>query len=85
MELHVLPKLGEMPISEIDQIDIRNTLRPIWKTKPDTALKALGRLHLCFRHAAALGLSVDLQAAEKAKLLLGQQYKKVKNIPALSY
>jgi len=85
LELHVLPKLGEMPISEIDQIDIRNTLSPIWKAKPDTAKKALGRLHLCFRHAAALGLTVDLQAAEKAKLLLGQQDKKVKNIPALSW
>ncbi|MEH6647703.1 Arm DNA-binding domain-containing protein [Sulfitobacter sp.] len=29
LELHVLPKLGAMPIAEIDQIDIRNTLRPI--------------------------------------------------------
>ena len=33
LELHVLPKLGKMPVSDIDQIDIRDTLRPIWHTK----------------------------------------------------
>jgi integrase len=85
LELHVLPRLGRVPVAEIDQIDIRDTLRPIWKTKPDTAMKAAGRLHLCIRHAAALGLPVDLQAVEKAKLLLGKQDKKVKNIPAMAW
>ena len=29
LELHVLPKLGKMPVSEIDQRDIRDTLAPI--------------------------------------------------------
>lgn len=30
LQLHVLPKLGKMPVSEIDQRDIRDTLAPIW-------------------------------------------------------
>lgn len=85
LKLHILPRLGRMPVAEIDQIDIRDTLRPIWKTKPDTARKALGRLSLCFRHAAALGLPVDLQAVEKAKLLLGDQNAKVKHIPSMAW
>ena len=41
LELHVLPNLGKVPIAEIDQIDIRDTLKPIWNSKASTAKKAL--------------------------------------------
>ena len=85
LQLHVLPKLGRTPVSQIDQIDIRNTLAPIWHEKADTARKAINRLSIVMRHAAALGLDVDLQATEKAKALLGKQRHKVKNIPALNW
>lgn len=85
LELHVLPKLGKTPVSQIDQRDIRDTLAPIWHTKADTARKAMNRLSICMRHAAALGLDVDLQATEKAKALLGKQRHKPKNIPALHW
>ncbi|SLN44240.1 Prophage CP4-57 integrase [Roseovarius litorisediminis] len=85
LELHVLPKLGKVPVSEIDQTDIRDTLAPIWHTKADTARKAMNRLSICMRHAAALGLDVDLQATEKAKALLGKQRHKAQNIPALHW
>ncbi len=44
LELHVLPKLGGVPVSDIDQTDIRDTLAPIWHSKADTARKALNRL-----------------------------------------
>ena len=85
LELHVLPKLGKMPVTQIDQRDIRDTLAPIWHTKASTAQKAMDRLRICFRHAAALGLDVDLQATDKAKALLGKQRHKVQNIPALHW
>jgi integrase len=85
LELHVLPKLGKMPVSEIDQRDIRDTLAPIWHTKADTARKAMNRLSICLRHAAALGLDVDLQATEKAKALLGKQRHKAQAIPAMPW
>jgi integrase len=85
LELHVLPKLGKVPVGEIDQTDIRDTLAPIWHTKADTARKAMNRLSICMRHAAALGLDVDLQATDKAKALLGKQRHKVQNIPALHW
>jgi len=85
LELHVLPKLGKIPIGEIDQIDIRDTFKPIWHSKAETARKALNRLSICFRHAAALGHQVDLQATEKARALLGQQRHKATNIPALPW
>lgn len=85
LELHVLPKLGKMPVAEIDQRDIRDTLAPIWHDKADTARKAMNRLSICMKHAAALGLDVDLQATEKAKALLGKQRHKAQHIPALPW
>ncbi|WP_170971903.1 site-specific integrase [Rhodobacter sp. SY28-1] len=85
LELHVLPKLGKIPVAEIDQNDIRDVLAPIWHTKAETARKAINRLGICLKHGAALGLDVDLQAIAKAVALLGRQRHKPENIPALHW
>lgn len=85
LNLHVLPKLGKVPVTDLDQRDIRDTLAPIWHTKADTARKALNRLSIVLRHAAALGLDVDLQATDKAKALLGKSRHVPKNIPAMDW
>ncbi len=85
LELHILPKLGRVPVSDIGQRDIRDTLAPIWHDKADTARKAMNRLSLCLRHAAALGLDVDLQATDKARALLGKQRHTARHIPALPW
>ena len=81
LELHVLPKLGKVPVQDIDQRDIRDVLAPIWHTKTATAHKAIDRLTIVLRHAAALGLDVDLQATAKAKALLGQSRHQPSHIP----
>lgn len=85
IELHVLPRLGKIPVAEIGQIDIRDTLAPIWHEKADTARKAINRLSICLKHAAALGLDVDIQAVDKARALLGKQRHVVTNIPAMPW
>lgn len=85
LKIHILPKLGKRPAVEITQIDVRDALRPIWKEKADTARKASNRLDIVLRHAAALGLDVDLQAVEKAKLLLGKQDHKSERIAAMPW
>jgi integrase len=85
LELHVLPKLGKVPVSEIDQIDLRDVLAPLWHTKAETARKALNRIGICLNHAAALGLTVDLQAPEKARALLGRTRSKVEHIPHMPW
>jgi integrase len=85
LRLHVLPHLGTVPIEEIDQRDIKRALSPIWHDKPETARKAITRLGLVFKHAAAAGLDVDLQATEKAKALLGSQGDTPERIPALDW
>lgn len=85
LAVHVLPKLGKMPIGDIDQNDIRDCLAPIWHSKASVAEKALGRLSLCLKHAAALGLTVDLQATDKARALLGKSRHKVEHIPSIPW
>lgn len=85
LELHILPRLGKTPVAEIDQTTIRDVISPIWHSKAETARKALNRLAIVMRHAAALGLEVDLQATDKARALLGQQRHKAANIPALPW
>jgi integrase len=85
LENHVLPKLGKTPVAEIDQISIRDMLRPIWKTKASTAEKAIQRLSIVMEHAAALGYDVDLQACKKAQKLLGEQGHEVKHISSVSW
>ncbi|MCK0172525.1 integrase arm-type DNA-binding domain-containing protein [Aliiroseovarius sp. S1123] len=85
LNIHVLPKLGRVPIEEIDQQDIRNTLAPIWHEKADTARKAMNRLGIVIRYAAAMDLDVDLQATDKARALLGKQRHTAKNIPSVPW
>lgn len=85
LELHVLPKLGKTPVAEIDQVDIRDVLAPIWHEKAETARKAMNRLGIVMKHAAALGLDVDLQAVDKARALLGKSRHKAAHIPAMPW
>lgn len=85
LELHVLPKIGSIPIEEIDQTDIKDALAPIWHSKADTARKAMNRLNLVFKYAVAMGLNVDLMATTKARELLGKTRHVTTHIPALHW
>lgn len=85
LKVHVFPKIGELAVEDLDQHELKRLLDPIWHEKPEAAAKALSRLNLTLHHAAALGLSVDLQACTKARALLGKQRHETAHIPALSY
>lgn len=85
LSVHILPKIGDVLIEEVDQHVLKRTLEPIWHDKADTARKALNRLNLTLKHAAALGLDVDLQATMKARALLGKQRHEAKHVPSIPY
>ncbi len=85
LNIHVLPKIGATAVEDIDQHAIKKVLSPIWHKKADTARKAMNRLNLTLKHAAALGLNVDLQAVMKAQALLGKQRHTTQNIPSMPY
>lgn len=71
VRLHILPKLGKRRITTIHQMDIRDALAPIWKSKPATAEKAIGRLRIIFYDAKLSGLTVDPFTVDAARHLLG--------------
>ncbi len=83
LELHVFPKLGDTPIIELTQIDIKGCISPIWKTKNETASKALSRLNIAIKHAVALSIDVDMQL--KAKALLEKFIQNTPNIPVMPW
>ena len=85
LQHHVLPSIGHLPIIEIDQLLIRDTLAPIWRSKCATAIKALNRTRLVFRHAAAMGLPVNLNAVDLARELLGEQNHRVQHVEAMPW
>lgn len=85
LNTHILPKIGEKPIEEIDQTVIVDTLRPIWHEKPDVARKALNRIGIVINYASALGLNVDVSATKKAANILGKRRHSPKNIPSLPW
>lgn len=82
---HIIPKLGALPVEDVDQHVLVETLGPIWHEKPEAARKALNRVNLTLKHAAALGLNVDLQATMKARALMGKQRHEVIHIPSMPY
>ena len=57
LELHVLPELGRLPIEQVDQRDIADTIGKIWYSKAETARKAMNRLGIIFQYGAAMGLN----------------------------
>lgn len=85
LNVHIIPKLGSYPVVAINQHTLLDVLQPIWHEKTEAAQKALNRVNLTLKHAAALGLDVDLQATMKVRALLGKQRHTVAHIPSLPY
>jgi integrase len=85
LAVHVLPRLGRRPVSQLHQNDIRDCLAPIWHDKADAAKKAMTRLGIVMRFAAAKGHEVDLQATAKAKELLGKSRYEAGHIASLQW
>jgi integrase len=85
LSVHIIPKIGKHPVEEINQHVLLDVLQPIWHERSEMARKALNRVNLTLKHAAALGLDVDLQATMKVRALLGKQRHTVKHIPSLPY
>ena len=74
-----------MAIEDVDQHVLKRVLEPIWHDKTDSARKAMNRINLTLKHAAALGLDVDLQSTMKARALLGKQRHEMQHIPSMPY
>ncbi|WP_375553867.1 tyrosine-type recombinase/integrase [Roseovarius mucosus] len=85
LRVHVLPKLGQMPIVKIDQDDIARALASIWHEKTVTAKKAISRLRIVFKYARAKGFLVNREVIEEAVIILGENKKPSKPSLALPW
>ncbi len=85
LALHILPRLGKVPVVDLDQRLLRDCLAPIWHTKPAAAAVAATRLSIVVQHAAALGIDVDLQVVDKARALLGAHGAVATHVPAMPW
>ena len=85
LSVHIIPTIGTIAIEDVDQHVLKRALEPIWHQKTDSARKCMNRINLTLKHAAALGLNVDLQATMKARALLGKQRHEVEHVPSIPY
>lgn len=85
LKLYVLPKIGRRPIAEIMPSDIADALKPIWREKHPTAVKAIERTRIVFRDAALMGADCDQKTVARAKHMLGVVHHKTKHIEAVPW
>ncbi len=86
LKTHILPTLGGVDVTTLTARQVRDVLAPIWRTKTSASAKALDRLGIVMRHAAAAYPGeVDLEVVPSAKVLLGSQGHTVTHIPAMPW
>jgi len=85
LNIHVLPKIGQMRVTEINRKILIETLKPIWDTKHGTADKAMSRIGIILRFADSQEYSVDILAAQRARAGLAKVSKSAKGIPAMPW
>lgn len=85
LQTHILPKMGSMNVSDIHGPDIAKVLKPIWHLKPEVARKAANRLGQCLKYAKALGYTIDRDATDDARDILGKQSHKAKHIEFVAW
>jgi integrase len=71
LRLHVISKIGAMRVSDLHQRDIHDAIAPIWRTKHETADKALYRTRIVLKHAKLSGYDVDPFICDMARHMLG--------------
>ena len=81
----MLPKLGRMPIEDIDQNDIRAALAPIWHDEGRDGAEGHHPAQGGSEARCGHGPRVDLQATDKARVLLGKSRQTTEHIAALPW
>jgi integrase len=87
LENYAYPKIGSLPVSEVDRTAVLSVLDPIWTTKNPTARKVRGRIEAVLDAAAVRGQRSEENPARILSLrpVLGRKRPKAKNHPALPY
>ena len=84
LERYAFPTLGKMTVDKITLDDISTTLRPIWKSKAETARRVKGRIQRVLNVAAVRKYCPTIHLAVLNDDL-GKQKHKVKHFASMSY
>ena len=81
LDLHLLPKLGKRRISTLAPQDLRDAVRPIWRTMHPTAQKVVQRTRIVFTKGRLMGFPCDPFTVEAAVHMLGEHRHEVAHVP----
>jgi integrase len=81
----MIPALGKKPGSQITQRDLVDALRPIWRTKFPTAIKAVNRTKIILRSAKRMGFPTDPDIVESAQEVLGVVHHEVQHMASVDW
>ncbi|MXW03563.1 MAG: DUF4102 domain-containing protein [Gemmatimonadetes bacterium] len=85
LDLHAMPKLGDLPVDQITQEDVLKVLVPIWKKVPDTAGRVRQRTRAILKFCQAHGYVEHNVAGEMIDGALPSMRKKRKNFRSLDF
>ena len=84
LEIHALPRIGKMPVSEVASADVLEILTPIWHTKSATARYVHHRVRAVLEWAVAMDWRRD-NPCNRLLPVLGPQHDVVEHRKALPH
>ena len=84
MTRHVLPHIGDKPVSSVTSREILDTLRHIWHSRPETARRVRQRINVVMDWAVVMEYRRD-NPCTRVDLVLGQQNNVVEHMRALPH
>ena len=84
MTRHVLPYIGDKPVSSVSSADVLDTLRRIWHVRPETARRVRQRISAVMDWAVAMEFCGD-NPCDRLGPVLGPQQNVVEHMRALPH
>ena len=84
MTRHVLPHIGDKPVSSVSSADILDTLRRIWHSRPETARRIRQRISGVMEWSVAMEYRAD-NPCDRLGPVLGPQQNLVEHMRALPH
>lgn len=78
------PRIGKMPVDQIQSVDVLAVLQPIWFEKAETAKRLKQRLEVIFERGLAKG-HIDISPMPKVAAALGKQRTQKTHFKSLHY
>ncbi|WP_425486691.1 hypothetical protein [Bartonella callosciuri] len=74
--MHVFPKLGDIAITELTQIDIKECLSPIWKKQKRNSKKGFIAFEYCYKACSSAWHRCGSAIGTKSKSFIRKIYSK---------